>query len=93
MYRDELYRQYDFSGRTIAITGGAGALGSEMACALAGLGANVAVLDRAAEQGEKIVQRILSEGAPGRPLSCKPMCLTELVDGRRRADPARTGAG
>jgi NAD(P)-dependent dehydrogenase (short-subunit alcohol dehydrogenase family) len=68
MYRDELYRQYDFSGRTIAITGGAGALGSEMACALAGLGANIAVLDRAAEQGEQIVQRILSAGAAGRPL-------------------------
>jgi NAD(P)-dependent dehydrogenase (short-subunit alcohol dehydrogenase family) len=68
MDRNQLYKLYDFSSRTIAITGGAGALGGEMACALAGLGAQVAILDRAVEQGEKVVQRILSQGGPGRAL-------------------------
>lgn len=37
---------YDFRGKTAVITGGTGVLGGEMACALVGLGANVAVLDR-----------------------------------------------
>lgn len=36
---------YDLMGRTVAVTGGAGILGGEMACALVGCGANVAVLD------------------------------------------------
>ncbi|MFO7918287.1 MAG: SDR family oxidoreductase [Anaerolineae bacterium] len=35
---------YDFTGRTALVTGGTGVLGGEMAVALVGLGANVAVL-------------------------------------------------
>ena len=42
----ELTRWYDFSGKTVVVTGGTGVLGGEMACALVGCGANVAVLDR-----------------------------------------------
>jgi NAD(P)-dependent dehydrogenase (short-subunit alcohol dehydrogenase family) len=42
----ELTHLYDFSGKTAVITGGTGVLGGEMACALVGCGANVAVLDR-----------------------------------------------
>jgi NAD(P)-dependent dehydrogenase (short-subunit alcohol dehydrogenase family) len=38
-------RVHDFTGRTAVVTGGAGILGGEMACALVGCGANVAVLD------------------------------------------------
>jgi NAD(P)-dependent dehydrogenase (short-subunit alcohol dehydrogenase family) len=34
---------YDFKGRTAVITGGAGILGGELACALVGCGANVAM--------------------------------------------------
>ena len=41
----ELTRMYDFTGRTVAITGGAGILGSDIARALAGCGAQVAILD------------------------------------------------
>ena len=46
MNLQELTQWYDFSGKTIVITGGTGVLGGEMACALVGCGANVAVLDR-----------------------------------------------
>ena len=46
MNLEQLTRLYDFTGRTVAITGGTGVLGGEMACALAGCGANVAMLDR-----------------------------------------------
>jgi NAD(P)-dependent dehydrogenase (short-subunit alcohol dehydrogenase family) len=46
MNAQELSNLYDFRGKTAVITGGTGLLGGEMACALVGLGANVAVLDR-----------------------------------------------
>lgn len=46
MNLQELAALYDFTGRTAVITGGTGVLGGEMACALVGCGANVAVLDR-----------------------------------------------
>jgi NAD(P)-dependent dehydrogenase (short-subunit alcohol dehydrogenase family) len=46
MNLQELTQWYDFSDKTIVITGGTGILGGEMACALVGCGANVAVLDR-----------------------------------------------
>jgi len=46
MDSSELNRLYDFSGKTVVITGGTGILGGEIACALVGCGANVAILDR-----------------------------------------------
>lgn len=42
----EITDWYDFSGRTAIITGGTGVIGGEMACALVGCGANVAIIDR-----------------------------------------------
>jgi len=41
----ELSQMYDFTGKTVAVTGGAGVLGGDIVCALADLGANVAILD------------------------------------------------
>ena len=46
MNLEELVSQYDFSDRTVLVTGGAGILGGEIACALVGLNANVVLLDR-----------------------------------------------
>ncbi len=57
MNLEELTRQYDFSGKTVVITGGAGVLGGEMACALAGCRANVAILDRETAGAERLVPR------------------------------------
>jgi NAD(P)-dependent dehydrogenase (short-subunit alcohol dehydrogenase family) len=45
MNRDDLMAMYDFAGKTFAVTGGAGALGSDVVVALAGCGANVMILD------------------------------------------------
>jgi NAD(P)-dependent dehydrogenase (short-subunit alcohol dehydrogenase family) len=45
MKRDELMAMYDFTGKTFAVTGGAGALGGDVVVALAGCGANVMILD------------------------------------------------
>lgn len=46
MNLSELSALYDFSGRTVVVTGSTGVLGGEIACALVGCGANVAMLDR-----------------------------------------------
>ena len=50
----ELTQLYNFTGKTIVITGGTGVLGGEIACALVGCGANVAVLDRNPELPEAL---------------------------------------
>jgi NAD(P)-dependent dehydrogenase (short-subunit alcohol dehydrogenase family) len=55
---------YDFTGRTVAITGGAGILGGEMACMLVGCGANVAILDRDPALADRLMDR----------LGCGPGC-------------------
>lgn len=53
----ELTKMYNFSGRTVMITGGAGILGGEIACALVGVNANVAIVDRSPEMAERLVHR------------------------------------
>ena len=60
----EITKLYNFSGKTIVITGGTGILGGEMACALVGCGANVAVLDRNPEIPD--VYRKPMEAGPGK---------------------------
>jgi NAD(P)-dependent dehydrogenase (short-subunit alcohol dehydrogenase family) len=54
----QLTRLYDFSGQTIVITGGTGILGGEIACALVGCGANVAMLDRNLDPAEGLIHRM-----------------------------------
>ncbi len=50
----DLFEQFSLAGKTAVITGGTGVLGGEMACALVGLGVNVAVLDRNTEIPEAL---------------------------------------
>lgn len=57
MNLEELKSLYDFSERTVLVTGGAGVLGSEIACALVGLNANVVLLDRDQELAQKVIER------------------------------------
>ncbi len=64
MNLEELTKMYDFSGRSIAITGGAGILCGEIACALVGCGAKVAILDRDVALADRLKPRF--EGAAGR---------------------------
>lgn len=54
----ELTRLYDFTGRSVVITGAAGVLGGEMACALVGCGANVTILDRDPALAERVIERL-----------------------------------
>ena len=57
MNLQELTSLYDFSDRTVLVTGGAGVLGGEIACALVGLNANVVLLDRDQELAQKVIER------------------------------------
>jgi NAD(P)-dependent dehydrogenase (short-subunit alcohol dehydrogenase family) len=52
----QLARLYDFSGKTIVVTGGTGILGREMALALVGCGANVAILGRNMDSARHILE-------------------------------------
>jgi NAD(P)-dependent dehydrogenase (short-subunit alcohol dehydrogenase family) len=60
----EIKRIYDFTNKTIVITGGTGILGGEIACALVGCGANVAIMDRNIKLADDVMKRI--ETAIGR---------------------------
>jgi NAD(P)-dependent dehydrogenase (short-subunit alcohol dehydrogenase family) len=53
-----LMKMYDFTGKTVAITGGAGVLGGEIATALVGCGATVAILDVNADAGKALLERM-----------------------------------
>jgi NAD(P)-dependent dehydrogenase (short-subunit alcohol dehydrogenase family) len=53
MNLDELAKHYDFSNRVIVVTGGSGTLGGEIACALIGCNARVAILDHAPAREER----------------------------------------
>lgn len=65
VYNGETIRDwYDFSGRTVLITGGAGILGGEMACILVACGANVALMDRDPSLADRLMDRL--DRGPGR---------------------------
>lgn len=54
----ELTHLYDFTGRTVVITGGTGILGGEIALALANCGANVALMDLNLQPAQALLQRM-----------------------------------
>jgi len=58
MSLEKLLRLYDFTGQTVVITGGTGVLGSEIACALANCGAQLAILDMRLEPGQALMERM-----------------------------------
>lgn len=58
MDQKEFLSLYDFSGRTVLITGGAGVLGIEISRMLVECNANVVILSRNAERGGKSISEI-----------------------------------
>ena len=54
----ELTQIYNFKNKSVVITGGAGVLGGEIACALVGCHANVAIMDRNKEMAQQLIKRI-----------------------------------
>ncbi len=57
-YRD----MFSLSGKTVMVAGGAGAIGSAMAHAVAGFGAKVAIADLAEEPREQVAAELEAEG-------------------------------
>jgi NAD(P)-dependent dehydrogenase (short-subunit alcohol dehydrogenase family) len=86
----EVTQLYNFSGRTVVITGGAGILGGEMACALVGCGASVAILDRDPALAERVIQRLPQAPGVGRASIVfadvlKPETLAQAADTIRQS--------
>lgn len=97
---NELTRQYDFSGRTVAVTGGAGILGSELVSALVGCGAEVAVLDLNVEPAKAVVERLGSKGSQVTLVPCDVLnrdsiaaAAREVVNRLGKLDCLVNGAG
>ena len=57
-----MYELFDIKARVVAITGGTGVLGESMVEYLAAHGAKVAVMARNKEKGEKLVNKVKSNG-------------------------------
>lgn len=100
MNLQELSKQYDFIGKTVIITGGAGVLCGEMACALVGCNANVVILDRDPALADQIVRRF--ESTKGKYLVVRGDVLnkeslekaaTEIIKHFGRIDCLINGAG
>jgi NAD(P)-dependent dehydrogenase (short-subunit alcohol dehydrogenase family) len=62
MNLEELVRLYDFTGKSVMVTGGAGVLGGEMACALSGCNAQIAIVDRDPSLAAALMKRIEPAG-------------------------------
>ncbi len=60
MNLDELTKMYDMTGKSVVVTGGAGILGGEIACALVGCNANVAIMDRDPALADRLMERLKS---------------------------------
>ncbi|MCI0623184.1 MAG: SDR family oxidoreductase [Acidobacteria bacterium] len=80
MNLSELTKMYDFTGRTVVITGATGVLCSSMAQTLAACGANVALVVRNQEKGEQLAARL---PGPGRAL----VAVSDALD-RKALDQA-----
>lgn len=95
----DLTKMYDFSGRSVVVTGGTGVLGSDMVRALVGCGANVAVLARDMGKARGLLETI---SGPGRTIAVqvdvvKPETLQpaaqEVLAEFGRVDGLLNGAG
>ena len=58
MNLEEITKLYDFSGKTVLLTGGAGVLTGEIACALFGCNANIAIIDRDPALADTVMKRL-----------------------------------
>jgi NAD(P)-dependent dehydrogenase (short-subunit alcohol dehydrogenase family) len=58
MNLEELTALYDFTDCTALVTGGAGVLGSEIACALMGCHANIVILDHDQQLAQRAIERL-----------------------------------
>ena len=55
---EEITKLYDFSGKSVLLTGGAGVLTGKIACAMFGCNANIAIIDRDPALAETVMKRL-----------------------------------
>lgn len=95
----DLMKMYDFTGRSVVITGGTGILCGAMAKALVGCGANVAILARSVEKGEALLSEINGPGraiiVPGDVLQAETLqqAVSVVLEEFGRIDGLINGAG
>lgn len=95
----DLMKMYDFTGRSVVITGGTGILCGAMAKALVGCGANVAILARSVEKGEALLSEISGPGraiiVPGDVLQAETLqqAVSIVLEEFGRIDGLINGAG
>ncbi len=82
MNLDELSKLYDFTDRSVVVTGGTGVLGRAIVEALVVCGANVAVIGRSVDKGEALVASLKG---PGRAIAirCDVLNAPELEAARQ----------
>ncbi len=80
----ELTQWYDLTGRTVVIAGGAGIIGGELACALVGCGARVAILDRDPARAARLVERIDTTVGQCAVVHADVLDLAKLTEARAR---------
>ncbi len=88
MISEMVSKFYDFSDRTMVITGGGGVLCSEMAVALAGCGARMAVLDRDLALAQKVVDRIVKSGGTAIAVQADVLIPDRLEEARKQVTEA-----
>jgi NAD(P)-dependent dehydrogenase (short-subunit alcohol dehydrogenase family) len=100
MDNSEFLSQYDFSGKSAVVTGGAGVLCSYLVRALAAAGARVAVLDVSVEAAENQASGLQTEGREVIAVRCDVLDRTSLESAARevvatfgRIDLLINGAG
>ena len=75
----KLAAMYDFTGQTIVITGGTGILGADIACALAGCGAQLAILDLNLEPGKALLERLGPRAKQAEVFACNVLQTESLA--------------
>ena len=90
---DAILQRFDLKDRTVAITGGGGALCGAMADALGAMGVKVAVLDISLEKAESRAQAITRAGGTALAFACDVLDAAQLRQcrdaDRRCLGPAR----
>ncbi|MGA2628639.1 MAG: SDR family oxidoreductase [Terriglobia bacterium] len=79
----ELTRMYDFTGRSVVITGGTGILGGDIACALVGCGANVALLDLNLAPAAQILERMGDRASRAMTVQANVLDVSSLQEAAR----------
>lgn len=69
---------FDLSGKVAVVTGAAGGIGAELVQALAGQGADIALLDIRVDKPESARQQIEAQGRRALPLQCDVTSGTEI---------------